>query len=287
MFWPLKNKMITVKLKGGLGNQMFQYALGRHLALRNKTALELDTSSFRADRLRKYELGHFNIMEELAKPFEKILFFVAKKLDFLQRKSIFYKEKEKFKFDPTILSLRGNIYFDGSWQSEKYFKDIRETIIKEFTVKTKQNKKNSAILEKIKSINSVAVHIRRKDYLTDPKTKEYHGFCSLKYYQKAIQKIKNKIDNPKLFIFSDDIFWAKENLKVKNAVYVDNNPPEKGYEDMRLMKNCKHFIIANSTFSWWSAWLSDNADKIVCAPKQWLRKDIQTPDLLPSSWILI
>ncbi|GAG52969.1 unnamed protein product, partial [marine sediment metagenome] len=236
-------------------------------------------SSFKTDSLREYELRHLNTIEEFTKPFDKILLFVTKKLGFLQRENIFYKEKKRFKFDPNVLKLKGNIYLNGSWQSEKYFKDIRETIIKEFTVKTKPNKANTAILEKIKNVNSVAIHIRRKDYLTNPKTKKYHGFCSLQYYQKAIQEIRNRINSPRFFIFSDDISWAKENLEVKNAVYVDNNPPGKGYEDIRLMKNCKHFITANSSFSWWGAWLSENKEKIVLVPKKWLNINIQTPDL--------
>ncbi|MCK4744844.1 alpha-1,2-fucosyltransferase, partial [Candidatus Parcubacteria bacterium] len=189
-------------------------------------------------------------------------------------------------FDSKILKLIGNIYLDGYWQSEKYFKNIENSIRKEFTLKNDLQLKAKKLLRKIKNTESISIHIRRNDYISHKPANQYHGVCHLSYYKKAINVIIKKIDDPHFFVFSDDIDWCKKNLKIKfPTIFVEGN---KDYEDLILMSKCKHNIIANSTFSWWGAWLNNNPNKIVIAPKKWFRKkSINTKDLIPKTWIKI
>lgn len=282
--------MIIVKLIGGLGNQMFQYAIGRHLAYKNQTKLKLDILTFKTYELWKYALDCFNVIEEFATTKDIRPFNLKRRFEifFKLNKNILYVEKVKFKFDPKVLKCKGSVYLDGSWQSEKYFKDIEKIIRKEFTFKNKPDDNNIKLLKSIKNTNSVCIHARRGDYVTSSKTNKFLGTCSPDYYNKCIQIIRKRLKNPYFFVFSDELDWVKNNIKIDVPItYVSHNTIEKGYEDLRLMKNCKNFIISNSTFSWWGAWLSENKNKIVLAPKKWLRADVETPDLLPDNWIKI
>lgn len=281
--------MIIVKLRGGLGNQMFQYAIGKNLALKNNARLKLDLTELKQDKLRNYELDIFNISVSASSTFEMkfiraLIKYVISKI--LGRYYLYIEQKDRF-FDATVLDKKGHIYLDGYWQSEEYFKDMRETIIEDFTIKYEPDSKNKSMLEKIENSNSVCIHVRRGDYVSDEKTSEFHGNCSLKYYYNAAKIIEEKVRNPEFFIFSDDHQWTKINLKLKHpTIHVDINSPEKGYEDLRLMSRCKHFIIANSSFSWWGAWLSNNPDKIICAPEKWFNHEDEG-DIVPKSWIRV
>jgi len=268
---------------------MFQYALGRNLALKNNTILKFDISELEQDKLRNYELAVFNISGSIASRFLRV--FIRKLnhkiiLKILGQYFLYIKQQDNY-FNKDILEKKGNIILDGYWQSENYFKEIRNIIIKDFTIKFEPDKRNKLMIEKIENSNSVCIHIRRGDYIDNKKTNKYHGTCSLEYYYNSIEIIIKKVKNPTFFIFSDDYQWTKENLKLKYpTIHINNNSPEKGYEDLRLMKNCKHYIIANSSFSWWGAWLSNNRNKIVCTPKRWfLHKD--EGDLIPDSWIRV
>ena len=138
----------------------------------------------------------------------------------------------------------------------------------------------------ISQTNSVSLHIRRGDYVSNQKTNQTHGTCDLDYYQRCITEIEKEVENPYFFVFSDEIEWVKENLKINHpAEYVDQNTGDKSYEDMRLMSQCKHNVIANSSFSWWGAWLNSYPDKIVFAPKRWFASDKHnTKDLIPEGW---
>ena len=292
--------MVIVKLTGGMGNQMFQYALGRCLAYKNNTSLELDIIGFGAiesDTPRKYELDVFGISALIAAP-DEIKKMRGREKTRLERTIYRLSDglipiygrrhivERHFYFDPGILNLRSDFYLDGYWQSEKYFKDIEGIIRKEFTVKAAPDFANKEIADKISKCNAVSIHIRRGDYAYSPATNEYHGLCSLSYYENAVNIITKNVNEPSFFIFSDDPEWVKENLKLKYPVfYVDHNGPEKAYEDMRLMSLCKHHIIANSSFSWWGAWLSANSQKIVVAPKKWFNNPkIDAGDLIPQTW---
>jgi len=290
--------MIITKLIGGLGNQMFQYAAGRRAAYVNNTSLKLDIAGYENQvgiTPRKYMLHIFNIEENFASINE---INKSKQNTFIQKilKKIYpvfinklYIREKGHNFDPDILNVNDNAYLDGYWASEKYFEDIEDIIHKEFTFKNKPDEINKAVIDKMTHCDSVSIHIRRGDYVNDKKTNQYHGICNLNHYYQSVEYITNKIKSPHFFIFSDDINWAKQNLHLKFPyVFVDHNIGKKDYEDMRLMSECKHNIIANSSFSWWGAWLNQNPNKIVIAPKKWFNdKSINTKDLIPDLWIKI
>lgn len=268
---------------------MFQYAIGKHLAIKNNTKLKFDVRELEQDKLRNYELDIFNISGSMASRFTMIFIHIFNNriISKVLGQYYLYIKQQDLYFNEKILIKKGNIYLDGYWQSENYFREIRNIIIKDFLIKTKPDKRNKLMLEKIENSNSVCIHIRRGDYISNEKTSEVHGTCSLKYYYNAVKIILKKVKNPTFFIFSDDSQWTKENLKLEYpTVYVDINSPEKSYEDLRLMLSCKHFIIANSSFSWWGAWLSSNPNKIVCTPKKWFRS-ADEGDIVPKSWIRV
>lgn len=289
--------MIITRLFGGLGNQMFQYAAGRRLAHVLAVKLKLDVTWLGKPGSRAYSLENFNVQENFASaseiaavaPIGGLRHALAKKWP---KKWPKYIQEKHFHFDPEILNLPDDVYLKGYWQSEKYFSDIAGIIRREFTVKTPPGGRNREISELITSKQSVSLHIRRGDYVTSRKTKQHHGVCDLDYYFRCVDYLKQLVKNAHFFIFSDDPQWARDNLKqLCPTTFVDHNRPDKDYEDLRLMSQCKHNIITNSTFSWWGAWLNPGKDKIILAPKQWFAKKIQvstkTDDLFPSGWILL
>lgn len=278
--------MIIVRIIGGLGNQMFQYAAGRRLSYIHNTPLQLDISELSRLRTRRYELDCFNIQAQVIDKVNKGL--IHRIITRLKNKENIYFEKH-FRFDRNVLALPDNVTLVGYWQSVKYFLDIEGIIGNEFTFKHRPSGKIIAILKKIKSSESVSIHVRRSDYITKRKFFLYHGVCSLDYYRQAISLMVQRLKSPEFFIFADDLVWVKKNLKIEYPkFFVDLNLKDKDYEDLRLMSYCKHNIIANSSFSWWGAWLNKNKNKIVVAPKKWfVDKSINTVDLIPPSWIRI
>ena len=303
--------MIIVLFGGGLGNQMFQYAFARSLSILNNQLFKIDNSRYlplKPDTYKDWRifgLNNFNIAGETAKK-EEIdqydKYYKPKNWSqklFLKIYDIRFSSKNYYKkayivepddhcqiFDPNILNYRyKDAYFRGFWQSENYFKDIREVLLQDFTVKTDPNEYRSALLKEIEKNNSISLHFRRGNN-TDPKNP--FGTLSFDYYDKAIKFLTDKIKNPNFYIFSDDIAWVKKNFKIDfPSVFIQNTFGE-DYEDMRLMSRCKHHIIANSTFSWWGAWLATNLQKIVIAPERYAQKtDRPNPDYYPKSWILI
>jgi hypothetical protein len=296
--------MIISQLNGGLGNQLFQYAFGRQLAIYNNTELKLDIERFdhyTVETPRKYELDHFKIQASLATHAECQLFqpkmdpfHRAYRLGFiLTRKQPPHPKGvifEKPHFDKAVLNSPDGSYLEGYWQSYKYFEDIEDIIKAEITLKNPLVAKNKEVAELISSTtNPVAIHVRRGDYVLDPATNAFHGVYSVQYYQEALEHLIKKIKNPHFFIFSDDPQWTQGNLKFSYpTTYVTHNTPENGFEDLRLMSLCKHFIIANSSFSWWGAWLSSNPDKQVIAPRKWFAgSNKDTSDLTPPNWLRI
>lgn len=283
--------MVIIKLMGGLGNQMFQYALGRHFALKHQTQLKLDISYFSTQKKRNYELSVFNIEGAFASP-EEIKTFSGRNPN--HKETLFsllfnhpktYVRKREIKFYPHILSLPDNVYLDGYWQSEKYFKDIADIVRQEFTVKTPPSEKNRELEQRIAAAESVSIHFRRGDYVTEPTTHDYHGICGLEYYTQCIKLLAKKVSNLYLFVFSDDMEWVRCNFKSSFPItYIDHNAG-KAFEDLRLMTQCKHHIIANSSFSWWGAWLNPRHDKIVLAPQKWFKNPFCNRDIIPSHWI--
>ncbi len=289
--------MIIVKLIGGLGNQLFQYAAARRISYLNRIPLKLDISEFIRYKLHKYSLMHFNIIEEMATPaeiqafkpqsfFPRLAFRYLSSFNMLSRS---YVMERHFHFDPALLKINHGVYLDGYWQSEKYFLDIEEVIRKELSVKTPPDAGNEQMMERIRNEAAVSLHIRRADYVTNNHTLAVHGCCSLDYYHHAVTLMAEKVESPHFFIFSDDPAWAKSNLQLPFQVtFVTHNGPDKNYEDLRLMSLCRHNILANSTFSWWGAWLNAHPDKMVIAPKKWFNTEAINPkDLLPEDWIKI
>jgi hypothetical protein len=285
--------MIITKIIGGLGNQMFQYATGKALAIHLNTQHKLDISAFNNYTLHKYCLNKLNIEDEIATDIETRKFVhksifgkILRKLNISKYK--YYAEK-KFSYDKALFNTAVNTYIDGYWQTEKYFISIRNILLKEFTPKNEPNDINRNILNEITNTDSVSIHIRRGDYISNPLVNQIHGVCNTQYYYLAIDLLKSKIPNLKLFVFSDDPKWVSQNFKPSISFsLIDNNDADNNHEDLRLMYNCKHNIIANSTFSWWAAWLNQNPDKIVIAPSKWFNSsDRDTSDILPANWTKI
>jgi hypothetical protein len=298
--------MIIVKLFGGLGNQMFQYAAGRRLALVHNVPLKLDTDWFNfmplGDAARSYALGVFSFQEHIASEEEIRFFEGARKSKFrnmlncFNKKSKFARDtqnivKEKFfHFDQSILNLPDNSYLIGYWQSEKYFGDVAEIIRQEFIHCQPLAGKNLELADQIRNTtSSVSIHVRRGDYASNPVVAEFHGLCGLDYYRRCIDELARRVTNPHFFIFSDDPGWSREHLKFDFPLtHVDHNDISNGHEDLRLMSLCCHNITANSSFSWWGAWLNPNPSKLVYAPSRWFNNtDIDTKDLIPSTWMQI
>lgn len=293
--------MVITKLTNGLGNQMFQYALGKRISYINSIPLILDINAYSIPSVttRTYMLHIFNIKEQFAlcnkipmkRPMRLLRRYTDKFINYY-RKSILklsYIQEKHFHFDPAILDLTGRVYLEGYWQSEKYFYDIADIIRKDFTFKKEPDEINKKMLKKINNTNSICIHVRRGDYVTNSDVAEKHGICSHDYYKKCINFIKEKVSEPHFFIFSDDPAWVQINMKIDfPTTYVNHNASDKSYEDMRLMSHCKNFIIANSSFSWWGAWLSQYPDKLVLAPQKWFNKeDINTGDIIPERWIRV
>jgi len=285
---------------GGLGNQMFQYAIGRKIALANGAPLKLDIMWHINKPDRPYSLHHFAINAEMATE-DEIAKLSKAKMPLYKRVINSVKEVGKpyylrseihekcVDFDPNILHISDGAYLNGYWQSEKYFKDIEEVLRSDFKVIEPLSTINMKCAQQIITSNAIAIHVRRGDYVSNPATHQVHGTCSLDYYQEAMDLILSKVQEPHFFVFSDDPKWALENIRTDSPItYVCNNPPERNYDDLRLMSLCKHFIIANSSFSWWGAWLSENDDKIVVAPAQWFQGiEYNDADRLPESWIQV
>jgi hypothetical protein len=287
--------MVIVRLIGGLGNQIFQYALGRTLAARRESILKLDISSYRSHPLRSYSLHNFRIREIFATSSEirrlrgggwisKRLPRRLQQLNPLRKRS--YVLERSFSFDSAVLDLPDDVYLDGYWQSEKYFKGMEDVLRREFTVRhplTGRNRDTAALIE---ACNAVSVHVRRGDYVSDPHLRNLYGFCGTDYYLGAARRIAETIPHPHFFIFSDEPEWAEGNLRLDHPVtVVSGNDPAHDYEDLRLMSLCRHHVIANSSFSWWGAWLCANQEKTVIAPARWFAGgQHDTRDLFPSSW---
>lgn len=282
--------MIITKLQGGLGNQLFQYSVGRHLAEKNKTDFKLDTSWFGVVPDRQYDLAKYAIAAEIASADEvrQLRDAVAVKiknriLPFAERT---YAKERFYHFDPEVLKLGSSVYLEGYWQSDKYFSPIADKIRQEFTLTQPLEGKNDEISKQIEKTNAVSLHVRRGDYVANQHTNNYHGTSPLVYYEAAVAKIAEKVRNPHFFIFSDDPTWTKENLLFDYPMTFVTGNEKAAQEDLRLMSQCKNFIIANSTFSWWGAWLCGNKDKTVIAPKQWFKTDENNDkDLIPGGWI--
>lgn len=277
--------MIVVQLIGGLGNQLFQYAFAKNLAARSGVPFKLDITPFEAYKLHAYSLDAFNITEGLASTAE-IARAKGNRLTRLFKQTQWVHEKV-FGFDARQLLPKQHAYVVGYWQSEKYFKDIAADLRAVLTLKKPLSQEDRIVLEKMHNSVAVAVHVRRADYVSNAVTNQVHGACSVEYYQQAMAKLSENFNNLHLFVFSDDPVWAEANLKLDFPMtIVKHNKADRNFADLFLMSQCQHFVIANSTFSWWGAWLASYKQKTIIAPKQWFRDaNRAADDIIPESWM--
>lgn len=293
--------MIIVKIQAGLGNQMFQYAFGRALSLERKEPLFLDTFFYRhqseRDAKREFFLDRFNIQadivpEKISKKYNSGFRIILRKI---YRR---LKKVDDYTYYPSLMKSKLPYYdplAQGYWANEKYFLKYADMIRKELSLKKPMGDSGKEASDAIadcaaKNEASVSLHIRRGDFVSNPHSAEYNGLVGIPYYEKAVGLLISQYlkKNIRVFIFSDDIAWAKENLKLPYPVNFVSKQDIPDYEEIVLMSECMHHIIANSTFSWWGAWLNPRKDKIVIVPKQWLlKKTTDDIDLIPKEWIKI
>lgn len=296
--------MIISKLTGGLGNQMFQYALAFNLANRNQKLIKFDLNDLlnRAPYpnaiYHDFTLDIFDIACKKAEQHEidRFLFNPQKKLNIAIRKTKnfftphYIIKQNRFSFEKTVFEIYSkNIYLEGFWQSEKYFKNIATQIKELYSLKTSDYSDTSEIAKDILNSNSVCVHLRKTDY-TLPENIRKFGIFGADYYYKGLEIISSKINNLKVFVFSDDIKWCEENINFNFPTVFMNYKYEgqKNVMDFKLMCLCKNFVIPNSTFAWWAAWLCSNHQKIVVAPEKWFATDdLDYRDVVPENWIKI
>ena len=290
-------KTKIIKFIGGLGNQMFQYALGKALEEKADCEVLFDISSYaKAQKtivdnsgkdknglcIRQYEIDIFkNADIKLANKLQITNVKISNLLGLSKK----YKERNAFNFDEAIFTNDKYNYFSGYFQNEKYFKTIKKRLIKDFELPELKNNDeyNKNLLEEIKSVkNSVFIHVRRDDYI------KLGYSISLDYYKKAVRYINEHVEDPQYFVFcAEDIDYIKNEFKIDaefSLIGEKNKTRETFYENMRLMKACKHAIIANSSYSWWSAWLSEDKDKIVVAPSPWMNNN---DDIICDNWVKI
>ena len=289
--------MKIVKILGGLGNQMFQYAL--YLALKkhfHDEKIMIDTSCFIGYPLHNgFELDKiFSLNTPVATwwdrlkvgyPYHNYRCWQIGKYIMPNRKTMCVESKD-FTYDNSVLTQAGDRYFDGYWQHEEYFCDVRSVILKKFAFPPTMDERNRALIEKLSHTESVSLHIRRGDYVNHHL---FRGICDLDYYKRAVEYMEKQVTPHVYCIFSNDIEWCETHLRDllpnKVIIYVDWNKGAQSFVDMQLMSLCSHNIIANSSFSWWGAWLNCNPYKVVIVPQKWL--NIQIEDPIPNSWIRI
>ena len=304
--------MVITRLKGGLGNQMFQYACGRALALRNNDSVKIDISGYTSrngiDTPRLYALGPFNIHADIATPDEVRAFRYRYGIFSKANRFIGEKVFRQFhiSFNPKIIHKTGDVYLDGFWQSEKYFLDKQEVIRTDLSLKQSLTSAAQKIADMIDAAPvSISLHVRRGDYVKDRATNLYWGTCSPEYYDTAIkimiEKVAKTAAAPIFFIFSDDIEWVKTAIAIPyKTVYVSDTSVTTAagsktqgatipdFNELILMSKCSHNITANSSFSWWGAWLNRNPEKIVISPQRWNATDERNyRHITPPSWIRI
>jgi len=288
--------MVIVTLGGGLGNQLFQYSIGRLLAIKNKTTLKLYISNFKYENNRCYKLNCFDIKEVFAteEEVEKLIHIyysnslyarIYKKIhqNKPKHKRNYFIEKDYYLYEPELMKISSDVLLEGFWQHYKYYENFPPQILQELTLKEefKPTSINNIINNIEQENSSVSIHIRRGDYVSDSNNLNFFGTLPMQYYYDAVNYINKNIQTPKFYIFSDDLNWVKDNFKINAPItFVDIEGGTKDYLELDAMSKCRHNIIANSSFSWWGAFLNKNTDKIIIAPKSWvvredINKDIQ------------
>lgn len=290
--------MNKVSIFGGLGSQMFQFALAIVLDVEGIPTKISIRNFFVYNHHQGFELS--KVFSVPLRPIDKIKilflewgapFWKLKLIRSLMKKMIHiynrfdnpkFFEQDEFIYSPAVFEQKNSMII-GTWQSEKYLMNHQNLIREVFNFNKPKDYKNSTLSKEIMDSNSVAIHIRRGDYTSQEWKSSHMVITDPKYYKDSIAKLRSSLVNPVFYFFSDDIYWIRNNFKGDDFVFVSHNKNGNSYIDMYLMSLCKHFIIANSTFSWWAAWLSNNPDKLVIMPEPWLI-NIQTPGIYPESW---
>lgn len=292
--------MIISHIIGGLGNQMFQYALGRSRSLTIGTPLRLHVSDFAGYGLHQgFQLGHvFDCDFPLASDGDVRTLLGWRGYRLCRRvlmhsraaalRGTRFVVEPHFDYWPGISETGGDCYLAGYWQSEKYFRHLEKVIRSDFTFRVPLAGQNNEWALRIGNARAVSLHVRRGDYASNPRTLAVHGLCPPDYYNSAIDFVTRRIESPEFFVFSDDIPWVREHLYITHPChYIDHNKGGDSHNDMRLMSLCRHHIIANSSFSWWGAWLNSRSDKIVIAPQRWFANGRDVKDLIPEGWVTL
>lgn len=288
--------MIVARITSGLGNQLFQYAMGRSLALRNNTSLYFDLSYYKqhyaTDTPRAFRLDRFAIdYNRLDTSPYLYLSKATKLLPNRTLKPLFnWLTEKQFHADPAVLNATGRfVVLDGFWQSERYFARCEAVIRGELTFTRATGATFASYRREIdRSEQPISVHIRRGDYVSHPEFSQSFGFVGVDYYRAAIARLMAQFPVARLFLFSDDPGWVQQNLALNVPhVFVQNTGPDADLDDLQLMSLCKHHIIANSSFSWWGAWLNADTHKVVIAPDRWFlnKPGWDTKDLIPANWL--
>lgn len=287
----MEREKVYLRLNGGLGNQMFQWAFARMIEETTDMEVYLDMSYFNMRKARPYQLDIFKLKPRFIDDWQ-----IRLKLEVLWTfRSLFSKlfgisihSESHFNFDTNFINgIRPNTYIDGFFQSELYFSAAEKRLRDDFLFDDGLFDENRKLANEITQQNAISVHIRRGDYVQKKRYANTYATCSPDYYKNAVEYIAQYHSNPVIYVFSDDIPWVKKNIRFPyKTVYVGHNVGKDSYNDMRLMSLCKHNVIANSSFSWWGAWLNPSPDKIVVAPKKWFISDkiIQT-DIIPKNWV--
>ncbi|EMR00859.1 alpha-1,2-fucosyltransferase [Cesiribacter andamanensis] len=296
--------MMIVRLCGGLGNQLFQYAVGKQLSVKNNIPLKIDDSWLRLPDARKYRLQFFQIEEPLASPQEVERFvgpyesqslyarLYRKVQNMLPRhRRRYFQESGFWAYEPELMRIRSQVFLEGFWQHHAYFTRLHPQVLEALQLREEYRQEPYAVLDQIREdAASVSLHIRRGDYVSDPYNLQFFGVMPLSYYQQAVAYMQEQLHAPTFYIFSDDLDWARAHLKLQAPmVFVDIEGGRKEYLELEAMRLCRHNILANSSFSWWGAYLNTNPHKRVIAPRQWVadpelkdKVQIQMPD-----WILL
>lgn len=287
--------MIYVRLVGGLGNQLFQYACGRALALRHGAELLLDLRELsRGAAHAVYGLGSFSVQariataEELPPPRSRLLAYGLWRSGLTSPR---FLREQGLGLNPAVLSAPAGTYLHGYFQSEGYFADAVTQIRSDLELVAPAVGANAEWLARIADDErAVSVHVRRGDYAAVGKAQAAHGTCGPDYYRDAVALLRNRLGlAPRYYVFSDDPEWARSNLHLDGDMQVlDHNPPSAPVEDLRLMGACRHHIIANSSFSWWGGWRNPSPDKLVIAPARWFADPkLKNPDICPAGWLRV
>lgn len=287
---------VVVALQGGLGNQLFEYAAGVALAQRLGVELCLDISSYDDPRTRHYALAPFELPERVDRvditPWrrgtwpDRIYRALARRLGTPRCGLSVFAEREPG-FDARFHNLTKPVLLDGYFQSPDYFADVAVSVRTRIASPRNMGEASKRVLREIEQTESICMHVRRGDYISNTSFNQFHGVCAQEYYLEALPLASEGMDIPHTFVFSDDPEWVKSNMRLPCAMtVVDVNAEDAAHEDLWLMAACKRFVIANSSLSWWAAWLGTAADKIVVAPRQWFANGTPEPyRLIPESWI--